>query len=287
MDNTRGICIFAYNNSEIDYVNLAKITAQYVKQHLDLPVTLITDEGSIDWFEQSQGIDIDQVFDDVVMTTEHLDNNPRIHYDSPYTEFQAPFRNGNKHKIWSYSPYEQTILLDVDYIVTSNQLLSAFDTPGVTMFRNAQDIENRLPKEREQYLFSFGIPMWWSTVVAFDRSEFSKLFFETWAHVADNYSYYQMLYNFPGHLFRTDYCVSVAVHILNGMADGDAVDDFGFPMIYMDQKDDVIKVTDDSIAFLSNDRESHWENTAVKLTKTDIHVMNKRAFLRQVKEQDA
>lgn len=289
MSKSRGVCIFAYNNSEIDYVNLAKITAKKVKQYLDLPVTLITDQGSIDWFEQCQGVDIDEVFDDVVMTTESLDDNPRIHFDSPYTEFKAPFRNGNKHKIWTYSPYEETILLDVDYIVNSDQLLTAFDAPGVTLFRTAQDLENRPPKEREQYLFSFGIPMWWSTVVAFDRSEFSKLFFDTWSHVADNYSYYQMLYNFPGHLFRTDYCVSVAVHILNGMTDGDAVNNFGFPMVYMDQKDDVIDVTENSIVFLSNDRNKHWDNTAVKIVNNDVHVMNKRAFLRQVqaKEQDA
>ena len=50
--------------------------------------------------------------------------------------------------------------------------------------------------------------MWWSTVVYFDRSE-SKMFFDTWAHIANNYDFINNRITF-NKLFRTDYCVSIA-----------------------------------------------------------------------------
>ena len=50
------------------------------------------------------------------------------------------------------------------------------------MFDNALTLRNNLPAERERMLYDAGIKMWWSTVIYFDRSEFSKMFFDTWAH---------------------------------------------------------------------------------------------------------
>jgi hypothetical protein len=85
--------------------------------------------------------------------------------------------------------------LDLDYIVKTDYLLTAFDNfTGVAMFDNALSIQNHLPAPNERRLYDAGVKMWWSTVVYFDRTDFSKLFFDTWAHVADNYEYYQYLY---------------------------------------------------------------------------------------------
>ena len=221
----KGVCFFAYNNDQLDYVKMALTAGKYAKQNLQLPVCLITDEGSASWLEESHSKElVNEVFDYIVITKDEMRPNHRRHFDSPWTEFTAQFNNSNKHKIYQYSPFEKTLLLDIDYIVKTDILLKYFDSEHpVCMFDNATTVRNEEPALEERFLYDAGIKMWWSTVIYFDKGPESKLFFDTWAHVADNYNYYQFLYNFPLGLFRTDYCVSIAAHILDGMNAGDTV----------------------------------------------------------------
>ena len=93
----RGVCFFAYNNNQLDYVKMAITAAKYVKKNLKLPVCLITDEGSESWLEESQpSALIKEVFDYIVITNDEMKKNPRRHYDSPWSEFAAQFNNSNK-----------------------------------------------------------------------------------------------------------------------------------------------------------------------------------------------
>ena len=278
----KGVCFFAYNNSQLDYVDMAITSSKFVKKNLKLPVCLITDEGPPMARGKRPTKEIEKCFDYIVTTNDTMKQNNRRHYDSPWTEFKAQFNNSNKHKIYNYSPFEQTLLLDIDYIVKTDSLLKYFDDEyGVCMFDNAITLRNTLPDMQERFLFDAGIKMWWSTVVYFDRSDFSKLFFDTWTHVAENYNYYQYLYNFPSKLFRTDYCVSIAVHILSGMQiEQSHVGNFdGTPLVNMSQKDDIIDVhSDNTWIMLAHDQKEVWKNILVKVDNQDIHVMNKRAY---------
>jgi len=278
---TEGICFFAYNNEQIDYVKLAVVAALYAKKHLDKPVCLITDSGSHSWLKQSHPVQLlEDCFDHIVLTDDDMKQNVRTHNDSPWTSFNAQFNNSNKHKVFEYTPFDKTILLDIDYILKTDFLKSSFNYEGVAMYSNAINIRNDKPHMFEQTLYDVGIPMWWSTVVYFDKSEQSKIFFDTWAHVADNYDFYQYLYNFPGHLFRTDYCTSIAIHIMNGMMLGDSVHDFaGLPMQNMSQNDDILEVLDlNEWVCLANDPEENWKDILVRHSNHDVHVMNKRAL---------
>lgn len=277
-----GICFFAYNNEQIDYIQLTVAAASYAKIHLNKQVCLITDEGTLGWMEQSLDSKItDYCFDFVVTTNDEFKKNTRGHYDSPWTEFKSQFSNSNKHKVWEYSPFEKTLLLDVDYFVKNDYLSHVWDLEGVAMFDAARSIRNDRPHPREQWLYDAGIKMWWSTVVYFDRSTTSKMFFDLWAHVADNYDFYQYLYNFPGKMFRTDYCVSIATHIMNGMQEGNEIHAFTTPMYYMDQKDDIIEIhNDQDWIMLAHDPKEPWNNILVKHRNLDIHAMNKRAIAR-------
>ena len=54
MSDEKGVCFFAYNNDQIDYVELALLAAGYVKKYLELPVCLITDNGSHSWLRESR-----------------------------------------------------------------------------------------------------------------------------------------------------------------------------------------------------------------------------------------
>lgn len=283
---TRGVCMFAYNNEQIDYIKLAILAAKHVKKHLNLPVCLITDSGTDSWMSQS--VDpktVDECFDYIVIEDVQFRRNIRVHHDSPWTEFNAQFNNSNKHKIFQYTPFQQTILIDTDYMIKSDFLSHVFECEGfsgVSMFDRALTIRNELPALAERQLYDAGVKMWWSTVVCFDKSPIAKLFFDTWAHVADNYEYYRYLYAFPGHMFRTDYCVSIAAHILNGMRDGDVVGNFGdTAMYYVDQKDDIHHIdSHQNWILFSVDPQERWKNILVNHRNIDLHVMNKRALLR-------
>ena len=148
------------------------------------------------------------------------------------------------------------------------------------MYQQAKNLKHESPFLYEQYLNPVGIPMWWSTVVYFDKSEISDMFFDIWSHVADNYDFYKFLYNFPGQLFRTDYCVSIATHIMNGMNTGDIIHEINDKtMVYMDQKDDLLEVKDATDwIFFANDRKEPWKDILTRNTFDNIHMMNKRSI---------
>ena len=149
---------------------------------------------------------------------------------------------------------------------------------NVGMHRYAAYLGGDAPYRNEVSLNDAGINHWWSTVVYFDQSDESKMFFDIWSHVKDNWEYYSLLYQFPKQLFRTDFCVSIAVHLMNGLNNDDFVHDFlGQPLLNMDQKDVIIESTDpDYFNFLAHDRDENWKNILVHSKNQDVHCMNKR-----------
>lgn len=282
---SNGICLFAYNNPEIDYIRLAVVCAAHIKANMENNnVTLITTQGDVDWLEQSHDEDvINTVFDNIVISEPTQRRNVRQHKDSPWTTFNCQFNNSNKHEVFELSPYDKTLMIDIDYLVNNNMLDYLFDTDApLAMYATAKNIDGNMTSPHEQFINPVGIPMWWSTVVYFDRSESSKMFFDLWAHISDNYEYYGFLYGFPNKLFRTDFCVSVALHILNGMQSGNYAEQICDTfLINSVQQDDIVKVNDDgSILMLVNDTKEPWHNCLSRMEKTNIHVMNKRALLR-------
>lgn len=282
MNKQKGVCLFAYNNDQLDYGHFALVAAKQAKENLNVPISLVTNEGTWAWLKESHDSSIvEELIDDVVITKDKEVRNLRKHWDSPYAQFSANFINNNKHKIWEYSPFDTTLLIDIDYMIRTNFIGKYWNNEGVTLFEHGTTLRNEPMSSRETYLYDAGIPMWWSTVVMFDRSDVSKMFFDIWAHVADNYNFYQYLYNFPGKLFRTDYCVSIAVHIMNGMVKGDSINTFDSPLVNMLQQDDLVEVRKDDWIFLANDRKEEWKNILVKSTNQDVHIMNKRALHRQ------
>lgn len=247
-------------------------------------VTLITSDDGSRWLHQSYSDgELDDVFDAIVITTEPSSLNVRQHHDSPWATFNCQFRNGNKHRVFEYSPYDRTLLVDIDYFIMNDNLDYIFetDTP-LAMYTDAHNVDAEPSKLYERYINEIGIPMIWSTVVYFDKSEHSKQFFDLWAHIADSYQYYSFLYDFPHKLFRTDYCVSIAIHILNGAQPGNYSSNFKDQfLINSSQYDDIVKFKGpDDIILLVNDRVENWVNCITRIEKTNLHIMNKRSIMR-------
>lgn len=286
---TSGIALFAYNTTEINYIKIALIAARYAKRHMPhLSVCVITDAGTWDWFSQGEHSEyVEKYFDDVILTEPDRRVNKRTHYDSPYSNFVSDFKNGNKHKIIEYTPYDKTLLIDIDYIIQNDSLSYLFESDEpVAMFHNAESLIGEPPALPQQHLHSHGIDMIWSTAIYFDKhDEITQTFFETWAHVAKEYQFYEFLYGFPGHMYRTDYCVSIAAHIMNGMGHGKLIGDFPMPMINMSQHDDIVEINaPDEWVYMVNDRKENWKNTVALIKNENVHVMNKRSLDRKFDE---
>ena len=281
----KGVCIFAYNNNQLDYVQFAILAAAYVKTNMkNNDVTLLTDQGTSDWMESSVPQYLqDSCFNNVIVEDILHENNPRKHLDSPWTEFNAQFSNKNKDNVIKLTPYDQTLLIDSDYYIMNNFYDYIFDTDTpVALHKNAIYLEGQPPYLNELQLNEGGIHHWWSTAVYFDKSQEANVFFDIWAHVKENWEYYALLYQYPPALFRTDFCVSIACHMLNGFNNNEFVNDFhSVPLLNMDQKDDIvdIKSAKDWI-MLSHNRQEPWKNVLTRLENQNIHAMNKRAVSR-------
>lgn len=238
---------------------------------------MITDNGSLSHSQKSD------VFDNVIIHEKREDTpNVRNYYDTPYANYKAQFNNLNKHEVFELSPYDQTILFDVDYLVNNNILNLAFnlDAP-IQLYRNAQTLKNTEPDHNlDRRLNDAGIPLYWSTIIYFDKSPMSKMFFDMWAHVKENYDYYQSVYRFPEGLYRTDFAVSISMHLLKNFIE--YTDDLfaelpGSPMKYMAYKDDIASVDKNGIVFFANNYKEEWNNILTYSEGENLHMMNKRA----------
>ena len=281
-----GICMFAYNNKELDYTKLAIIAGLHIKENMkNNNIALICDAATEDYLNNAfNGKIVNHVFKYIIVKDVVYESNIRVHHDSPWHTFKIQFTNQNKHEIFDISPFEKTLLIDTDFLICNSEFDLMFETDvPLSLYNKALDLKLQMPLPNEQRLQVNGIDMWWSTVLYFDKSDFSKTFFDLWAHVRNNYDFYRFRYGFPGHLYRTDYAVSIAIHILNGMMDNDNLIQTlpGSFMRYMDQKDDIVEVqSKNELLLLSNDRKENWKDLLVKLTNESFHAMNKKAILR-------
>jgi hypothetical protein len=282
----KGVLLIAYNNGKIDYEKLAVVAASNVKRHMkNNHVTLLTDVNTLKALTEELTPDQMAVtFDHIIVENIEHERNTRMHRDSPWNEFSTQFNNKNKHSIFKKSPYKQTLMIDVDYIVGNDSLDVIFDTDyELAMYKDAVSVRNYKPRIWEQKLHPDGIDMWWSTVVYWrNDSDVARMFFGIWEHVKENYNYYKWLYKFPGVLFRTDYAASIAAHILNGHAIDNVVNELpGKAMRFSEQIDDIAEFKSlNDYVLLCPDPSELWRNICSRVSKENIHVMNKLAILR-------
>ena len=282
----KGVLLIAYNNGKIDYEKLAIVAASNVKRHMkNNHVTLLTDLKTYNVLQAELTMEqLADTFDHIIVEDIQHERNTRMHRDSPWTEFSTQFNNKNKHSIFQKSPYKQTLMIDVDYIVGNNSLDTIFDTNyELAMYKDAISVRNYKPRIWEQKLHPDGIDMWWSTVVYWrSDNEVAKLFFGIWEHVKENYQYYKWLYKFPGALFRTDYAASIATHVLNGHDSGNIVSELpGKAMRFSEQIDDIVEFKSLSdYVLLCPDPKELWKNICSRVINENIHLMNKMAILR-------
>jgi hypothetical protein len=242
----RGIVVFAFNTETVDYVRIADQTSQLAGHYLDLPVTLITDHDADPKFRYHNIITIDKQGDN------WRDNN-------------VQWRNFGRHYAYTLSPYDETILLDTDYLVLDDSLDKLFAT----------DFDYKLMHHNTNYVGAVyeqmgetSLPFVWATVVLFRKSKKSELLFDLVEKIQRNYGYYRKLYNIREGNYRNDYAFAIANNILNGY---NLNEDQGipWPMFTIEEKIDQV-LYDDNFLYV------YSEGTGKVVARQNIHIMDKQ-----------
>lgn len=280
---TRGVLLFATNNDAVDYVKMALLCASLVKKHLNVPVTLVTDPwwNTLDIVTKNQQI-FDSTFDKVIVISNDDPVNSRAYRDTQYHSVTADFKNGNRLSAYELSPYDETIVLDVDYLVLSDNLNKLWGSPhDFHISRDATRINHQKLIGKEYRLNDYGIRMVWATVLYFKKNKFSKLIFDMVAHIKEHWDYYHLVYDFPDGLYRNDYAFSIALHTLGGALEEATVPGLPGDTIYtLLDRDQIYTATPSSWQLFINDDVETWKFTSTLWHGIDLHCLNKLSLLR-------
>ena len=199
---TTGALIFAFNNEQTDYVKMAAWSANRIRKFLNIPVAVVTNVVP----EHGQ-------FDRVI-TAEPATGGTRWFEDYEKT---VSWHNAGRTDAYALSPWDQTLVLDADYVVCSDMLKMALDSSkDFLCFKDAFDVTNNNDFDG---LNSFGankFPMWWATVMMFRRSNTAQYIFDTMNMIKQNWDHYRNIYNIGPSLYRNDYALSIALALVNG-----------------------------------------------------------------------
>ena len=212
--------------------------------------------------------------------------NRRSYKDTSHKSTSLPFYNIDRCDAYDLSPYDETILIDADYLIMSDVLNQCWGHDNELMMNwNYEDIMSERNDDSLKRLSPVGITMYWATVVYFKKSNYAQQFFNTVRHVRDNTQYYQELYRWPGGLYRNDYSFSVAAHMLSGFVEK-GVPELPVPALYKTfDTDDVHSSPEkNEIIFYLEKPKSLGDFMLCRWRGIDIHVMNKWAINRVSKE---
>jgi hypothetical protein len=237
-----GVLCFAHNNGKVDYLKQADFLAKRVKQHLNLPTTLVT--------STPQDIIENKVFDNVIKIQDD-NSNVKRYYNGSFHHQQLSFKNHDRIKSYELSPYDTTLVLDTDYVICNDSFKHAFDSNDA------------------------GIPFYWATCFCFTKTSETKIFFDLLQHLVNNWKHYEQVYNLGSRNFRNDHVFSIAIHMMNGFTDGNWAKTLPGQMFYTLDKDIVKTIKDNSLTFLLEKENCTGEYILASTKDCNVHVMNK------------
>lgn len=286
---TRGVVIYGVNTSSVDYIQLAVMAAGFVKKNMPgVQIHLITDEGSKAYHDAKGRWDIDKFFDSFQFIETVETTNERVFRDTRYYQFKAPFKNESRARIYDLTPFDETLLIDSDFLICSDVLNCVWGSNEDVMINKKASSLLHTPLVGPEFrLNPFGIRMYWATVIYFRKGEKARQLFQLVEHIKDNWDFYQLTYDFPGSLYRNDYAFSIAIHILNGFTESD---DFVKPLpepqlLTALDTDQFYRIrSHNDLSFFANDHRENWKFYVSRLKSLNVHCMNKISLMNNMEE---
>lgn len=262
---TRGVLIFAIDTDTRSYVTMANYCARKIRQHLNLPVTVVTTGG------------VDPDLFDKIITADLVE--PQQRTMAGKTE---QWRNFNRHRAYELSPYDETILLDTDYICNSDQLLKLFDLGQEFLCHRTRRYLGAHYETTVEH-FARNHDMYWATVVYFKRCQTAENIFAMIRMIQENYGHYSRIYGFRATPYRNDYALSIALNTVYGHITPRSIE---IPWSLVNVEFDTEVELDNNKWTISFDRyvDTSMRRYRITTCDQDLHLLNKDALERIINE---
>jgi len=247
----KGALLFAFNNGHVDYVKMASLTAKRINDYLDLPCTLITDQKT------------DYKFDNII----YLDKDPTN------SKHKKVWYNKGRFNAFDLSPYDETLLLDVDYIVNSNKLNKVWSFYDDYCIHNSTAFL-MYPEALQEQVSPTSFNTLWATVFFFKKTERVKLFFDCVKMVQENYMHYIDLHGMWSTTFRNDHAFAISNRILNGHIENKK-DFIPWNLIHIGERTRVEKIDNTEYKITLQQNKSQY----IIVKDLDFHMLDKNNFM--------
>lgn len=278
--------MFAHNNGSIDYFRMAVMNALLAQKHLGLTADQITIVSNSQTIENANNtLDktlIESASSNILCIEKDSDfenKNIKVYKDSIQSAEKLSFYNVDRCDAFELSPYDETILIDCDYLIFSdslnrcwghkNDLMMNYEFNDIYAGRKFRGLDRISPT---------GPNMYWATVVYFQKTAYAESFFEIVKYVRDNPEYHKDLYDWNTKFYRNDYSFSIAAHMLGGFQNC-AVHQLPVTLHKTFDVDDIYDVMSaDEVVFYLQKPTAPNEFILTNWKGVDIHVMNKWAI---------
>lgn len=272
---TQGVLLFAQNNSIVDYTKLAVYAAARVKEHLNKPVCVVTNNKT-----QLLINDTEHVVDCIVEIDEQSPYT-KYFYDGAETSVNLQWNNTSRSNAFLLSPYDETLVIDVDYIINSPTLQYCWLQPqDFLIYKHSFDIAQWRDQQEFNHISQYSIPFYWATAFWFRKNKITESFFELVSHIKTNWHYYKYIYQIHSTNFRNDFGFSIALHMMNGFDINGFAQHLPSKMFYITDRDYLTKSVGNTMHFLVEKEGAPGDYIHLKTTNLDMHVMNKFSLLR-------
>jgi len=266
---SKGAILFAFNSPKFDYYKMAVATAKRINHFLDMPVTIVTDDKSV--------TDTTYSFDKTIIATPDKNN----------IREGAVWINKGRYQAFDYSPYDETILLDTDYMVNSNKLLTVFDYYDDFCCHDTTSFLMQ-PGVAQEVLSNYSYKTLWATVVAFRKTKRAEQIFQCLEMVQKNYDHYGNIHSFVGGIYRNDYALTLALRIANGHSDNKQ-DIIPWNLVHVGKNTSIYRNDTDSLNTEYTVMYDNWQRGKIRkeyitIKDTDFHVMNKENFMELIND---
>jgi hypothetical protein len=266
---SRGALLFAFNSPKFNYYDMAVATAKRINHFLDIPVTIVTDSDSLP-------VDQSYTFDNVILAEADKTNK----------RDWGMWINKGRYRAFNLSPYDETLLLDTDYMVNSNKLLTTFDLPTDFCCHDTTSFL-MYPDAVQEVLSAYSFKTLWATAVTFKKTKRSDLIFQSLEMIQKNFEHYAQIHGFISATFRNDYALTLATRIVNGHTTP-IEDIIPWNLLHVGKNTTIYKNNDDEFSTDYTIMFDNWNRGKIRkeyitVKDTDFHVMNKENFLELIK----
>jgi hypothetical protein len=261
---TTGALIFAFNNEQTDYVGMAAWSAQNIRRHLGIPVAVVTDATD----DPRLTAHVDQVIPAVPES-----GGTRYFEDYAAT---VTWHNAGRTDAYTLSPWDQTLVLDADYVVAGDQLSRVLAMPqDFVCHRWAKTVDhNQSFYQGNNWFGRPSMPMYWATVMMFRRSNHAAYVFDCMQMIRHNWLHYRELYGIDRATYRNDFALSIALGIVSGHTP--TMSTIPWPLISVLPEQTVQQVTQDHYQVKYQDSQGRLRHYG--LNGIDLHVMGKQSL---------